>query len=269
MLNTSSPSPLYEEQNVSSSYDNLNKRNTSMLNTNNPSSRPTLNNMGFNASGRNYSNEENMLSFVNEFKIILLGKLSVGKTSILTRYISNVFNADHKSTIKVDFQIKVVNVNNEVKAKLNIWDTCGDEKFRAITRQYYKDTQGVILVYDITDRDSFDNIDTWVQDIKNCCPANCVVVLVANKTDLNDKRVVTFKEGKNKADKLGFLFTEVSAKNGDNIFLLFGNISEAILKEFEKNQNQNEQIQEKKDFKYLNDLEMSNKRELKKEKKCC
>ena len=269
MLNTSSPSPLFEEQNDSTNYDNVNKKNISMLNMNNPSSRPTLNNVGFNASGRNYSNEENMLTFVNEFKIILLGKISVGKTSILTRYISNEFNADHKSTIKVDFQIKVVNVNNEVKAKLNIWDTCGDEKFRAITRQYYKDTQGVILVYDITDRDSFDNIDIWVKDIKDCCPANCVVVLVANKTDLNDKRVVTSKEGKNKADKLGFLFNEVSAKNGDNIFLLFGNLSEAILEQFEKNQNQNETNQEKKDIKYLFDLEMSNKRELKKEKKCC
>lgn len=266
MLNTSSPSPLFDERNDSTNYDDGNKRNISMVNSNNPSSRPTLNNAGT-GGDRYFSNDENMLQFVYEFKVILLGSIAVGKTSILSRYITNEFNVEHKCTIKNDFKVKIVNVNNDVKAKLSIWDTCGDEKYRAITRQYYKDTQGVLLVYDITDRNSFESIDMWVEDINNCAPADCVVVLVANKSDLNDKRKVTYQEGKKKADQLGFLFNEVSAKTGDNIFLLFGNISEAILERFQKNKT--EANKNKPEIKYLDDLEFSNKREQKMEKKCC
>ena len=238
-----------------------------MINMNNPLSRPTLNKVNLNSIERNDSNEDNMLNFVYEFKVILLGPIAVGKTSILSRYITNEFSTDHKCTVKNDYKIKIVNVNNTTQAKLSIWDTCGDEKYRAITRQYYKDTQGVLLVYDITDRNSFESIDMLVEDINNCAPADCVVVLVANKSDLNDKRKVTYQEGKKKADQLGFLFNEVSAKTGDNIFLLFGNISEAILERFQKNKTETNKNKPK--IKYLDDLEFSNKREQKMEKKCC
>lgn len=265
MLNVSSPAPLFDEENTNQSIDNQNKKNISMLNSNDPSSRPTLNNL--NSSNRNFSKDDNLPKFTYEFKILLLGSIAVGKTAILSRYIKNEFLDIHKCTIKCDFQVKVVNVNNTTQAKLSIWDTCGDEKYRAITRQYYKDAHGVLLVYDISDRNTFDNIDLWVEDIKNCAPADCVVTLVANKSDLNDKRTVTYQEGKNKATQLGFLFNEVSAKTGDNIFLLFGNISEAILEQFQKNKT--EVIKEKKDIKYLDELEFNNKREIKKEKKCC
>lgn len=265
MLNVSSPAPLFDEENTNQSIDNQNKKNISMLNSNDPSSRPTLNNL--NSSNRNFSKDDNLPKFTYEFKILLLGSIAVGKTAILSRYIKNEFLDIHKCTIKCDFQLKVVNVNNTTQAKLSIWDTCGDEKYRAITRQYYKDAHGVLLVYDISDRNTFDNIDLWVEDIKNCAPADCVVTLVANKSDLNDKRTVTYQEGKNKATQLGFLFNEVSAKTGDNIFLLFGNISEAILEQFQKNKT--EVIKEKKDIKYLDELEFNNKREIKKEKKCC
>ena len=157
MLNVSSPSPLFEEQNSSLNYENLNKKNISMLYTNDPSSRPTLNNE-VNKSNQIFNNEDNVLNFQYEFKIILLGPIAVGKTSILSRYVTNNFDKEHNCTIKSEFKVKVVNVNNNTKAKLNIWDTCGDEKFRAITRQYYKEAQGVLLIYDISDRNSFDNI---------------------------------------------------------------------------------------------------------------
>ena len=268
MLNTSSPSPIIGDEYDDTSYDNTKKRNTSMLNYNNPLSRPTLKKVDFNSKEKNESNDNNLLNFVYDFKIILLGAIAVGKTSILSRYITNEFDTDHKCTIKNDFKIKMVNVNNSTQAKLSIWDTCGDEKFRAITRQYYKEAHGVLLVYDISDRSTFDNIDIWVNDIKNCAPANCVVALVANKSDLSDKRKVTYQEGKDKAAQLGFLFNEVSAKTGDNIFLLFGNISEAILEQFEKNKTE-AIIKERKDIKYLDELEYNNKSEIKKEKKCC
>ena len=262
MLNVSSPSPLYDENSV----DNANKKNVSMLNSNNPSSRPTLYNG--NLSAQNMSNEDNNLKFTYEFKIILLGSVAVGKTAILSKYITNEFNDAHTATIQANFKSKIVNVNNATYAKLNIWDTCGNEKFRAITRQYYKDVNGLILVYDITNKNSFDSIDSWVEDIKNCAPENFVVILVGNKSDLADKRQVSFQEGKQKADKYGYLFNEVSAKDGNNILLIFGNISEAMLEQQEKSKI--EPVVEKQSSKFLENLELTDKREvLVKEKKCC
>ena len=267
MLNVSSPSPLYDDQNNSTNLDDYTKKNISMFYANDTSARPTLKNTRLNASNNNISNDENLIKFVYEFKIILIGPIAVGKTSILSRYISNEFNTDHRCTIKSDFKIKTVNINNSAQAKLNIWDTCGDEKFRSITKQYYRNAHGILLVYDITDRTSFENINIWAEDIKNNAPADCVVVLVGNKSDLTNKRVVSPQEGKKTADELGYLFNEVSAKNGDNIFLLFGNISEAIIEQLEKEKNYLNN--ENKNIKYLDELELVNKREVKKKKSCC
>jgi small GTP-binding protein len=265
MLNVSSPSPIYDEENSNTDIDNSNKKNSSMINTNVPSSRPTLNNI--NISNQNNSNFENNLKFTYEFKIILLGSISVGKTSILSRYTLNEFREDYKCTIKSDFKVKTINVNKDSQAKLNIWDTCGDEKFRAITRQYYKEAQGILLVYDITNKESFENIDKWIEDIKNSAPSNCVIFLVGNKSDLADKRIITFQEGKNKAEEYGLLFNEVSAKNGDNILLIFGNISEAIIEQFEKSRSERSTINP--NLKYMEDIKINGQVEKKKEKKCC
>ena len=154
-------------------------------------------------------------------------------------------------------------------------DTCGDEKFRAITRQYYKEAQGIILVYDISNKTTFEDIDNWIEDIRNNAPADCVIYLVGNKTDLNEKRQVSYQDGKDKSEELGLLFNEVSAKNGDNIFLLFGNISEAILERQtnannnNNNNNTTDKKKEKQNIKYLDDIEFINKREAKLNKKCC
>ena len=172
-LNVSSPSPLYDE-NSNQSVDNLNKKNVSMINSNNPSSRPTLYNA--NVSNQNISNDENILKYSYEFKIILLGSVAVGKTAILARYITNEFNENHAPTIQANYKVKPIIVSNDAYAKLNIWDTSGNEKFRAITRQYYKDVQGIILVYDISNRESFESIDSWIEDIKNCAPKNSVII---------------------------------------------------------------------------------------------
>ena len=238
MLNVSSPSPLFDDQSNDVSMENNNKRNISMLNVDNPSSRPTLYNQRAASAARNFSIEDSDIKFTYEFKIILLGSISVGKTAILSRYISNEFNEKYQCTIRSEFKVKIINLNNSQQAKLNIWDTCGDEKFRAITRQYYKEAQGIILVYDISNKTTFEDIDNWIEDIRNNAPADCVIYLVGNKTDLNEKRQVSYQDGKDKSEELGLLFNEVSAKNGDNIFLLFGNISEAIL-ERQTNANNN------------------------------
>lgn len=267
MLNVSSPSPLFDDQSNDVSMENNNKRNISMLNVDNPSSRPTLYNQRAASAARNFSIEDSDIKFTYEFKIILLGSISVGKTAILSRYISNEFNEKYQCTIRSEFKVKIINLNNSQQAKLNIWDTCGDEKFRAITRQYYNDAHGILLIYDISNRDTFDDIEKWVEDIKNSAPADCVIFLIGNKSDLIDKRQVTYQEGKNKAEELGLLFNEVSAKNGDNILLIFGNISEAIIEQFERSKTEISEI--KKNIKSLGTPELKNKREKIKEKKCC
>ena len=213
MLNVSSPSPIYDDENSNADIDGSNKKNTSMANTNDPSARPTLNNV--NVSNQNYSNVENNLKFTYEFKIILLGSISVGKTSILSRYTANEFREDYKCTIKSDFKVKAINVNNNTQAKLTIWDTCGDEKFRAITRQYYKEAQGILLVYDITNKESFDNLKNWIMQSEESIE-DFKKIIIGNKIDLEKERQVTkelleqFCQGR---DIQGF---EISAKNDVN-----------------------------------------------------
>jgi Ras-related protein Rab-1A len=268
MLNESSPDLFNEKGSSNVSFENINKKNTSMYEIMEPSGRPTLNNAWRNASNENFSLEEAMKKTTYEFKIILLGSISVGKTAILTRYIDNEFSDKSASTIKIDFKTKIININtNMVQAKLNIWDTCGDEKFRAITRQYYSNSQGILLVYDITNRESFDKIIEWVNEIRNNAPNDVVLFLVGNKIDLTSKRQISYQEGKKKADELGMLFREVSAKSGDNILVLFEEISEAMVHFIE---NSNEINEEKVNCVSLDGFEKHNQNEfIVKKKVCC
>ena len=244
MLNVSSPSPLYDDQASSNiSIDTNNKKNTSMFGVNQPSSRPTLNNNGEDVSNDILFEENKNNKITYKFKIILLGCISVGKTAILERYITNKFNDAYQCSMKCEFKTKCVNINNSAQAKLEIWDTVGDEKFRSITKQFYHNADGILLVYDITSRTSFDSLVSWAKEIRDNAPADSVLYLVGNKSDLIKERVISCQEGTNKAEELGMLFIEVSAKEGDNIHMMFGNISEAMMQINEnKPQTNNNQI---------------------------
>lgn len=230
MLNVSSPSPLCEDQpSANLSIDNTTKiNNVSLLNT--KLIRPTLNNMDQSDS---LSFEDNMKKTIYQYKVILLGSIAVGKTSLLSRYTVNEFKNEHQCTIKTEFKTKLVNINNLTQARLIIWDTCGDEKYKAITRQYYRDAQGIVLVYDVTNLDSFNNINNWYKEIKDNSPKDTVVILVANKTDLEKERKVSLEEGTELADKLGLDYIEVSAKTGDNVYLLFERLSQSMMEKIE------------------------------------
>lgn len=268
MLNVSSPSPLYDDQASSNiSLDGNNKKNTSMFGVSQPSARPTLNNNGEDVSNDNLYFEENKNNKITyNFKIILLGCISVGKTAILERYISNKFNDAYQCTMKCEFKTKFTNINDSAQAKLEIWDTVGDEKFRSITKQYYKNADGILLVYDVTRRSSFDSLISWVKDIRDNAPADSVLYLVGNKSDLTKERVISCQEGTNKAEELGMLFIEVSAKEGDNIHMLFGNISEAMMHIMEtKPQKTKNQINLNQPSEILNE----DKNETNKKKACC
>ena len=150
------------------------------------------------------------------FKIILVGDTSVGKTNIINKYIKNEFHEDFCATIGVEFSHKQFIVDNH-KIKAQIWDTAGQERYKAITRAYYKGAKGAFIVYDITRKETFDDIDKWRNELVSSCNKEVTVMLIGNKCDLEDKREVLKEQGEEKAKSFGCAFLETSALNGDNI----------------------------------------------------
>ena len=166
-------------------------------------------------------------------KFIVIGDSSVGKSNILLRYTQNEFNQEYQSTIGVEFGAKNIKINNKIY-RIQIWDTAGQENFRSITRAYYKNSVCALVVYDITKRESFENVQSWIQDCRNQSPKTIFMVLVGNKSDLNDKREVSYDDGKDLAEKNNMLFFETSAKNGDGVKDLFVTIANKAYESFKK-----------------------------------
>ncbi|XP_074312028.1 ras-related protein RABC2a-like [Silene latifolia] len=155
------------------------------------------------------------------FKILLIGDSGVGKSSLLLTFVSTCF--DHlPPTIGVDFKIKLVTVG-ENKLKLTIWDTAGQEKFRTLTSSYYRGAQGIVLVYDVTRRETFTNLsDFWAKEVElYSTNQDCVKMLVGNKVDKDSERAVSREQGLGLAQQLGSLFIECSAKTRENVELCF------------------------------------------------
>lgn len=150
------------------------------------------------------------------FKLLLIGNSAVGKSSLLLRFSDNIFNESFLPTIGVDFKIRTFDLNNKT-VKLQIWDTAGQERFKTITSSYYKGAHGIILTYDITDKQSFREIDNWLTEVEKHASENVNKLLVGNKCDLESNRQVPYEEGKALAEKLGIKFIETSAKNSINV----------------------------------------------------
>lgn len=161
------------------------------------------------------------------FKVLIIGNSSVGKSNILLRYTDNIFNDSFLPTIGVDFKIKNITVSGQ-KIKLNIWDTAGQERFKTITSTYYKGSYGIVLVYDITDKESFNNISNWVNEVKKNAGANVSMLLVGNKCDMESDRAVTYKEGQDLAATMGISFLETSAKADINVKETFSTLAKQI-----------------------------------------
>ena len=151
------------------------------------------------------------------YKILLLGDSSVGKSCILLRYCDDTFQDVHLATIGLDFRLKTVNLEENKKVKLQIWDTAGQDRFRAITKNYYRGSNGIILIFDVTDRASFEHIKNWIEQIKEEAQENIIIYLVGNKIDCKETRVVTTEEGKKIAEEFGLKYFETSAKTKENI----------------------------------------------------
>lgn len=151
------------------------------------------------------------------YKILMLGDSQVGKTSFLLRYCDNNFIDNPITTVGLDYKLKYITLSNGKIIKLQIWDTAGQDKFRAITQNYYKGAQGIILMYDITSAHSFKSIKGWLNSIKNNSDENIKILLIGNKFDCVNHRTVSSEEGQAlaKDDKLGFF--ETSAKEKINL----------------------------------------------------
>ena len=121
------------------------------------------------------------------FKVLLIGSSGVGKSSLLLRFADDIFNENFMPTIGVDFKIRTSDVDGK-KVKMQIWDTAGQEKFKTLTQSYYRGSHGVVVAYDITDRDSFAKVAEWMSDVDNKAPDNITRILVGNKKDLEDQR---------------------------------------------------------------------------------
>ena len=165
---------------------------------------------------------------IQSFKFILIGSSGVGKTAILKRLVEDSFTDESQSTIGVEFDSTIINVDDQ-KVKLQIWDTAGQERFRSIAKAYYRNAVGVILVFDITERKSFDDLSGWLNDIRTLCDPNAVIQLIGNKSDLGSSRVVTLSEAEQYATQQHMSYLETSAKGGDNVREAFIRVAGQIL----------------------------------------
>jgi len=150
------------------------------------------------------------------FKLLLIGDSGVGKSCLLLRFADNTYTDSYISTIGVDFKIRTLDIDGKT-VKLQIWDTAGQERFRTITSSYYRGAHGIIVVYDVTDKVSFNNVKQWLGEIDRYACQSVNKLLVGNKADLVEKKVVDYNESKEFADSLGISFLETSAKSAQNV----------------------------------------------------
>lgn len=180
-----------------------------------------------------------------KLKLIVVGNQGTGKSCILNRFVNETFEENYQATIGLDFQSKNITIHDQ-DVRLIIYDTAGQEKFRSLIPMYIREAQIILLVYDISDKDSFDAMPNWIQEVKEVLNKEVVFALIGNKMDLESQRKVSYEEGKKLAEKNNFVFQEVSAKTGknfENLFevQIFETVYNKFRKEFEKREEGMEQ----------------------------
>ena len=174
-----------------------------------------------------------------DIKIITLGDSHVGKSSLIVKYIDNKFSNVYMSTIGFDLKHKQINLKDGTEAKIMIYDTAGQERFKSLAANYIKKANGILLVYDIAEHSTFENIGMWMESITEEKGDKLPIVLVGNKADLDDERQVLYKEGKDLAENKGFHFYETSCKNGANVTECFLDLAELVYEKSGKKLSQN------------------------------
>lgn len=170
------------------------------------------------------------------FKLLLIGDSGVGKTCLLFRFSEDAFNTTFISTIGIDFKIRTIELDGK-KIKLQIWDTAGQERFRTITTAYYRGAMGIMLVYDITNEKSFDNIKNWIRNIEEHASSDVERMILGNKCDMNDKRQVSKERGEKLAIDYGIKFLETSAKSSMNVEEAFFILARDIMTKLNRKMN--------------------------------
>lgn len=167
------------------------------------------------------------MSYAYLFKYIIIGDTGVGKSCMLLQFTDKRFQPVHDLTIGVEFGARLINIDHH-QIKLQIWDTAGQESFRSITRSYYRDAAGALLVYDITRRESFNHLTRWLEEARQNGNPNMTIMLIGNKSDLEHRRAVSTKEGELFAQENGLVFMETSAKTAANVETAFIKTAENI-----------------------------------------
>ena len=161
------------------------------------------------------------------FKLIIIGDSGIGKSSLLNRFSDNVYTDSYISTIGVDFKITTIEIDNKI-CKLQIWDTAGQERFRTITSSYYRGAHGIMVVFDITNRDSFTNLPIWLKEIYNYANENVKIILIGTKADLDAKRVISYDDAMEFAIDNNMDYIETSAKKDTNIDTAFTTLTKKL-----------------------------------------
>ena len=168
------------------------------------------------------------------FKLLLIGDSGVGKSCILLRFADDTFSDSYISTIGVDFKIRTLTIAGK-RVKLQIWDTAGQERFRTLTTAYYRSAHGIVLVYDVNDRESFFHVENWLEEVSRYASTDVNKVLVGNKCDILNKREVEYETARVYAEKLSISFMEASAKDRTNIDKVFNTMATELMEELGEN----------------------------------
>eukprot|EP00927_Polykrikos_kofoidii_P067259 TRINITY_DN6276_c0_g2_i1.p1 TRINITY_DN6276_c0_g2~~TRINITY_DN6276_c0_g2_i1.p1 ORF type:complete len:206 (-),score=48.10 TRINITY_DN6276_c0_g2_i1:221-838(-) len=167
------------------------------------------------------------------FKLVLIGDSGAGKSCLLLRFADDAFTDSYITTIGVDFRFKTIPVEKKT-IKLQIWDTAGQERFRTITSAYYRAADGIIMVYDICDRESFAHVDDWLIEVNRYVAESTCKILIGNKADMESERRVSTEEARKKANELGIAFMETSAKDATNVETAFQTMSAELVSKREQ-----------------------------------
>jgi Ras-related protein Rab-1A len=197
------------------------------------------------------------------FKVLLLGNSDVGKSSMLLRFVDSVWNDAFTPTIGVDFKVKTLEINNK-RVKMQIWDTAGQERFRTVVSTYFRGAHGILLLYDVTNKDSFKNLENWLIEIEKNSNQKVLKILIGNKCDLTEDREITTEEGQTFANRNGMEFMETSAKMNTNVSEAFTTLGKLMIEFNSKtNTNQGQKSGEVKTLKSNSGKDLNTK------KKCC
>ena len=170
--------------------------------------------------------------FDYSLKVVVVGESGVGKTCLLVRFVRDSFDEESQATLGVEFMSKIVQTQKH-RIQLQLWDTAGQELFRSVTRGYYRGSVGALLLFDLCNRDTFDNIEKWLKDVRDIAKPECVLALIGNKCDLPSERQISREEAEEFARQNSMLYFETSAKTGENVSEAFDGMVASIEKNLE------------------------------------